>query len=159
MLIIHELSLSKYASHVSLFPPRQPSRAGLQTSLRAALSGSTNALQTTMLAVVTVSTVSELPTSLTPSRLSHTRVDAFRRRPRHGIRRRSLHRLLAVTTLDIGVIGLAARLVDRVGGEGLAGRSSAGWVRFSVEFLRVICRGGLDAGLVLFSSQFLAADS
>lgn len=54
-----------------------------------------------------------------------------------------------MAALDIGVVGLTARIVDRVGDESLASGSGAGRVGLSVEFLCVVCGGGLDTGLVL----------
>lgn len=117
---------------------------------RTSLPGSANALQTTVLVAV-LAVVSEFPAGLTRCRLAHTRVHGLRRRSRQSIRRRGLNRFLPMAALDIGVVGLTARVVNRVGGESLASGSGAGRVGFSVEFLRVVCGGGLDTGLVLLS--------
>lgn len=54
-----------------------------------------------------------------------------------------------MTTLDAGVICLAAGLVDGVGGEGVASGGSARGMCFGVEFGSVVTGGCLDAGFVL----------
>lgn len=137
--------ITKHFHNFFFFSPLSASLKSLQNWN---LPRGTNTLKTTVLAVVLV-TVSEFPASLARHRLAHARVDAFRRRPSQRVRRRGLHRLLSVSTLDVIVVGLAARLVGRVGGEGLAGGCGAGGVGLRVEFLLVVCRGGLDTRLVL----------
>lgn len=57
-----------------------------------------------------------------------------------------------MTALDVGVICLAAGLVDGVGGVGVAGGSGAGGVGFGMEFGSVVSGRCLEAGFVLFMS-------
>ena len=100
---------------------------------------------------VSLAVVSEFRARLARHWLTQTSVHVLRCRTLKGIRCRGLDGFFAMATLDIGVVGLAARVVVGVGGEGTVGWGASWGVCFSVEFAGVVCGRGLNAGFVLVS--------